>query len=380
MTGALGSSGRTWRIAHSECSLGWGGQEHRVIAELAGFKRRGHEVALIAPESSQVFARAQSESIPTKAIPEKKARLIANVFSLANWLGKKRIDVLNTHSSKDGWFVALAGRLAGVPTIIRTRHIDVSYKTPMVNRHAFTSLADHVLTTSDRIRENLSRDLQLPLAHLTTLPTGIDIERFSATGPVAEALKTLKVSKRPLIGMVSVLRSWKGHRTFIAAAKQMIEAGTKADFVITGSGPQESNIKNWIGDTGHARRFHLLGHVEDVPGVLRGLDALVIPSYGHEGVPQIGLQALACETPVVGSDVGGIPEIILNGKTGRIFPAEDVAALRDRLTECLTQKSVTRCMTTAGRAKVDKEHNSDHMLNALDELYHQLAQDRLGGK
>ena len=153
----------------------------------------------------------------------------------------------------------------------------------------------------------------------------------------------------------------------------MIEDGSNAEFVIAGDGPRKPHIKRAIEESGHADRFHLLGHVEDVPGVLRGLSALAIPSYSHEGVPQIGLQALACETPVVGSDVGGIPEIIREDETGRNFPAENPTALAKRLTECLDQTEETRRMTTAGRAKVEKEHSVDHMLDALNTLYHRLT-------
>ncbi len=75
-----------------------------------------------------------------------------------------------------------------------------------------------------------------------------------------------------------------------------------------------------VQDHGATPWVALAGHREDVPEVLRALDVLVIASTRHEGVPQIGLQALATKTPVIGSDVGGIPEIIRPGETGRIFP------------------------------------------------------------
>lgn len=362
---------RPWRIAHSEYSLGWGGQEHRVLAELMGFQERGHEVWLIAPAKSQVFQRAQAAGIPTRELPSGKLALMGSTVPLAHWLGAKQIDVLNTHSSRDGWFVALAGRMAGVPLIIRTRHIEVDYRKPWISRHAFTTLADHVLTTSDRIRDNLAEKLRLPLSHLTTLPTGIDLDRFRREGsPHPELAKLGK--KRKLVGMVSVLRSWKGHKHFIEAGARLLADGLKAEFVITGEGPQQENITRWIAESGHADHFHLLGHTDDVPAVLRSLDVLAIPSYQHEGVPQIGLQALACETPIVGSDVGGIPEIIRPGETGRIFPAQDAAELAAEIRATLNEKKETARMTANGRATVEKRHSRAHMIDVLDDLYARL--------
>ena len=111
------------------------------------------------------------------------------------------------------------------------------------------------------------------------------------------------------------------------------------------------------------------GHREDVPDVLRALDVLCIPSLRHEGVPQIGLQALACGTAVVGSDCGGIPEIIREGKTGRIFPIGDAAALARRIVETIEQKADTDRMRTSGRAMVEQHHSFEAMLDKLETIY-----------
>ena len=80
-------------------------------------------------------------------------------------------------------------------------------------------LADHVLTTSDKITAHFQKTFQIPDDRITTLPTGIDLELFSPGGESA-ALPG-KDSGQPLIGMVSVLRSWKGHGTFLEAAAKL---------------------------------------------------------------------------------------------------------------------------------------------------------------
>jgi glycosyltransferase involved in cell wall biosynthesis len=89
----------------------------------------------------------------------------------------------------------------------------------------------------------------------------------------------------------------------------------------------------------------------------------------HEGVPQIGLQALACGTSVVGSDCGGIPEIIQDGMTGRIAPTGDADALAARILEALTQKDATMRMSQAGREMVEKKHSLNFMLDCLEDIY-----------
>lgn len=358
---------RRWRIAHSECSLGWGGQEHRVMAELAGFKRRGGQVRLIAPRRSQIFQRALEAPIPAQHLDDSKVAFAFNVFRLADWLKRQKIEILNPHSSRDGWLLGLAGRLARVPLIVRTRHIDVEYPNRWLSRHAFTTLADHVLTTSDRIRAHFQEVFRLPDSRIDTIPTGIDTRRFVPEG--SQASLHPDQDQLPLVGMVSVLRSWKGHSTLLKAAKALEAEKFPARYVIVGDGPIRYRIEQEIAELGLQSAVTLTGHREDVPEVLRALSVLLIPSTDHEGVPQVGLQALAVKTPVIGSDVGGIPEIIRPGETGAIFPAGDAAALAQCIRRALTDRAAAAALSERGRAMVEQKHSLEHMLDQLDNLY-----------
>jgi glycosyltransferase involved in cell wall biosynthesis len=360
---------RAWRIAHSEASCGWGGQEHRVMAELRGFQQRGCPVWILAEADSQILKRAGAAGIGTLPVRFKRSRMLVDAVRLALWLRREKIDVLNTHSSRDGWLLGIAGRLARVPLLIRTRHIDVEYPNASISKHAFTSFADHVLTTSRKITDHFQKVFHLPADQITTLPTGIDVHRFSPGGDKAELPVLKEANSAPVVGMVSVLRSWKGHPVFFDAARILREGGRKIQFVVIGGGAPVERFQALAREHGVGALIQFTGHREDVPEVLRALDLLVIPSTRHEGVPQIGLQALACETPVVGSACGGIPEIIREGDTGRIFPIGDAQALADRIAEALDQHEETRRMSENGRRFVVANHSLEAMLDTLDALY-----------
>ena len=353
---------------HSEAGIGWGGQEHRVMAELLGFQKRGCAVWLAAFAHSVIYQRAQEAGIPVLAVDFGRDQMLRNIIHLTKWLRKNRIEVLNPHSSRDGWILGIAGRLARVPLIIRTRHIDVDYPNPFLSRHAYTTFADHVLTTSRKIAAHFQDIFHLADDRVTTLPTGIDLERFSPCGEKADL--GLPETGVPVIGMISVLRSWKGHSVFLQAARILKDAGFPARFVIVGEGGARLGIEQQIAELQLSDVISLAGHREDVPAVLRALDVLAIPSTDHEGVPQIGLQALATKTPVVGSDVGGIPEIIQPGVTGRIFHSGDARELARALRETIEHREETLRMVEAGRRAVEASHGIDSMLDQLDYLYH----------
>lgn len=339
------------------------------MAELRGFQQRGCPVWVMAEAHSQILQRGKEAGIGAIPVRFKKSRLLLDAVRLAFWLRRERIEVLNTHSSRDGWLLGIAGRLARVPLLMRSRHIDVSYPNVSVSKHAFTTFADHVLTTSQKITEHFQRIFHLASDRITTLPTGIDVQRFHPEGPKAD-LPVLKSSaSAPVVGMVSVLRSWKGHPVFFDAARILRDSGRKVQFVVVGGGAPVERFEALAREHGVGALIQFAGHREDIPEVLRALDLLVIPSTRHEGVPQIGLQALACETPVIGSDCGGIPEIIRDGQTGRIVPIGDAQALANRIAEALDQIELTRQYAKAGRELVVHNHSLEAMLDKLDALY-----------
>jgi glycosyltransferase involved in cell wall biosynthesis len=360
-------------IVHSESSLGWGGQEHRTFTELTGLRRRGFRVSLVAPCSSVLYKRASAEGIEVCACRFSRASTITDILMLSAWLSRQGVRVLNTHSSRDGWVMGLAARIARVPLILRTRHIDVDYPSPRISRVAFRLLADHVLTTSQKITEHLGRIFELSSSRISTLATGIDLERFTSKGATSDCIK---VGPKPVVGMVSVLRSWKGHGDFLRAAAILREQGFDASFVIVGGGQSPAWIETQVESLGLGDSVTFTGHREDVPEVLRALNVLVIPSTRHEGIPQIGLQALACKTPVVGSDVGGIPEVVRHGETGRIFQAQNPGQLASMIRETIEDAGRTQEMVQSGRRLVEEKYGTDAMLDQLELLYARYISDK----
>lgn len=359
---------RRWRIAHAETSLGWGGQEIRILTEMTALRARGHRLLLAAPEPSRIFARAREEQFTVFPLAAGKLSFPVSVVRLGRFLRREAVDILNPHSSRDGWIAGLAGRLAGVPFIVRSRHFEVPITNPAFSRVVFTRLADHLITTSPKITAQLQATFTLPDERVSTVPTGIDPELFSPTGAKASLPAPPEQAGWPVIGMIAVLRTAKGHTTLVRAARRLQDTGLPVRLVFAGDGPSRGPVDEEIARQrlGHCVQF--LGHREDVPDLLRALDLLAIPSL-HEGIPQIALQALATELPVVGSNVGGIPSVIEDGRTGRLFPAGDDAALAETIRAALTQVAATRAMAEAGRRRVLERHSVAVMADALEAIY-----------
>ncbi len=357
------------KIAHTECSLGWGGQEIRVFTEMQAMRARGHEVELIAPEASTIFRRARENGFPVLVLDDRKWRYPFTIASLARHFRERHIQVVNPHSSRDGWLGGTAARLAGVPLVVRSRHIEVDYPNRWLSRVAFHHLPHHVLTTSQKISDRLVAELGLDPAHVTCVPTGIDLTRFNPeTAGVVHAELRLD-PEVPLVGMVSVLRNWKGHHILLGAARQLLDQGVAARFVVAGEGPGRRTLERRIAEHQLGPHLSLLGHREDVPAVLASLAVLVLPSTAHEGVPQIVLQAQAMGRAIVASRVGGIPEVIRDGETGLLVPPNDPAALARRIRELLLDPALRERLGRQARAEAVRTHSLQVMCERLESIY-----------
>jgi len=363
---------RQWRILHTESSRGWGGQEVRVFVELEWMRARGHWVALGAHPDSAIAKKALEAGMTFYPLRTHKALLPVEVVRLAAWLARNRVDVVNTHSSNDGWLAGLAARLAG-RMLIRSRHIEVDYPNRFWSGLAFRFLPHHLITTSQRIANRLIEELNVSPLRVTCVATGVDLTRFhpGVKGNLREELGL--APDVALVGMISVLRSWKGHATFLDAAADLLKTAKKPlRFVIAGDGPGRGDLEKKIALEPWKGNVTLLGHRADMPNVLASLDVLALPSYAHEGIPQIILQAQAMARAVVATTVGGIPEVVEDGVTGLLVPPRNSAALAEKIGLLLDDTDGRIRLGEAARGNIEKHYSLEAMGETLLGLYASL--------
>lgn len=354
-------------ILHTEASLGWGGQEIRILQESLGMIRRGKRVLLAASEDSSIFKRTAGSDIRTFPVNfwKKDPRSIMNMLSL---LGREKVDIVNTHSSSDSWVTTIAARLLGArPRIIRTRHLSTAIGRSYLSRLIYDKLPDAVITTGEEIRQRMIHDNGFNGAKIHSIPTGIDLNRFDPA-----KVKPAFYQRGFCVGMIGVLRSWKGHQYLLKAVPGICEEIPDAYFYIVGEGPQKRNIKNLISRMSLSDRVFMLGHREDIPEVLSSLHLLVQPSYENEGVPQSVLQAMAMEKPVVAADAGAIKEVVINGETGFLIAPRNEREIAQKVIELQRSPEMSRTLGRKGRLLVEREYSMEGMLDRVEELYSRL--------
>ena len=339
----------------------------RILLEAEEFAKRGYKVLLACYPGGGLMENAEKRGIRTVPITIN----FLSFCRIRRLIRNERIDIVNTHSSKDSWVASFAVRMAlgRRPLLIRTRHLSVPISTHFFN--FIYKMPDTIITTCKSTREELIRTNKIREDQILSIPTGVNLEKYdvSRNGSPGVRGKLGIDNKCPVISTIAVLRSWKRHDIFIDAAKKVIQEVPEAKFLIVGEGPQRENIEKRIKGLGLTENVMMIGYREDVPDILAITDVSVLVSDSAEGVPQIVVQSLAMEKPVIGTDVGGIPELVRNGETGILIEPNNPDMLADKILFLIANRELAKKMGEAGRRLVEKEFTSETMVGKLEQLY-----------
>jgi glycosyltransferase involved in cell wall biosynthesis len=367
--------GRPLSIVHTESSCGWGGQEIRVLTEARGFIDRGHQVTLLAPAEAPISGAAQRMNIPVVAVPLREKRL-RDLWSLRSWIAanRRRIDIINTHSSTDSWLGAVAcAALRDAPPVVRTRHLSSHVINRIGTGWLYKRGNAHIVTTGEAIKRQLARDNGVSLTQMTSIPTGIDLQRF-VPGVPGEVRARLRLPDRPTLGIVATMRAWKGHTCLFDAIARDRTAWRGWQVLVVGGGPDRVPLEAAVARRGLTSLIRFTGHQEDVVPWLQALDLLVLPSYSDEGVPQAIMQAMACSVPVVSTRIGGIPEAVDEGVTGLLVEPRSAPSLAAGLAALRDDPRLRARMGNAARARAERDFGIDPMLDGMERVFRDVME------
>jgi glycosyltransferase involved in cell wall biosynthesis len=289
---------------------------------------------------------------------------IGAVLRLRRLLRRERADLVHTHSSVDAWLGGLAARSLGRP-VVRSRHVTIPIRHASVYR-----LADRVITSGERAAA-LVTGAGVPRRKVVAISAGVDLDRFHP-GVSGKRVRDELAADGPLVGLIANLRGSKGHRYFIDAAGDVLRQVPAARFLIVGDGVGFADIERQLRERHLERAIRMLGFRRDIPEVMAALDVLVLPSVKSEATSQVILQALAVGTPVVATSVGGSPELIRDGVTGRLVPPADAAALARAIVDVLRDPDGARAMTRQGQAEVSATQSLDAVMRRTTAVYAEL--------
>jgi glycosyltransferase involved in cell wall biosynthesis len=177
---------------------------------------------------------------------------------------------------------------------------------------------------------------------------------------------------RIAIGIIGVFDRCKGHIYLFEALKQLVTEGRdNIVCLVIGDGRERDDLKKYVVTSGMEDNVVFLGYRDDVQKLLKVIDIVVIPSL-QESFPRVALEAMAMKLPVIATEVGGLPEAVVNGRTGIIIPAGDSGALSEAV-KCLADNPGLRNdMGSAGRKRVEEKFSLGRNIQSTEDLYLEL--------
>lgn len=334
------------RILHTEAATSFGGQEFCIYKEMIAMRDRGHHLELICQPGAELGDRlAQDGFTVHRVVMDGPVNFLRSIVFMHRLLRRKRFDVVNTHSRRDTVLAAIAARLAHTPLIVRTRHL----AKPIRSLYAYTVLAHRVIAVSRYVRKQLleggARPESVAIIHspvaLPQAREGVCVRRELSLPD--DAL---------VIGCVAVMRAEKGHVDLIDAFFRITSRFPSAHLVLVGDGmPVLAQLHALVATLGLSSRVHFLGRRDDIGNVLSAFDVFALPTH-REALGTVFIEAAAMGVPVVGTDVGGVPETMQDGVTGLLVPPHNPEALAVALETLLANPALRRQMGDAGRALI----------------------------
>jgi glycosyltransferase involved in cell wall biosynthesis len=303
-------------------------------------------------------------------------RLAACIREVAAELRQRRADVLCCSGYKPDLIGWRAARRAGIPVVA----IAHGWTAATLKVRAYEAIDRLVLRWMDAVvcvsqaQVVKVRRALVPERKTVLIPNAIGADAFTPPEPGLrdELLKLFPTPPRFVVGAAGRLSREKNFALLAEAAARVVADRPDVGFLVFGDGPLHHPLSEQIARLGLQQRFILAGFRTDLTRYLPHID-LAVMSSTTEGLPVILLEAFAAGVPMVATAVGGIPEVLEDGKSGYLVPSGNAAALAGRILDALGDEPARQAMGRHGRERVRRDFSFEQQAHRYQELFARLT-------
>jgi len=372
-----------------------GGPSHQNLILAKELKQKGYNITLITGSSEKneksILSLDNNGDIKYFIIEEMGRDLhfyddIISLIRLCKYIYEIKPQIVHTHTAKAGAIGRIAAKIMRVPIIIHTFHGHVfhSYFKPFKTKlfilleKFFSLLSDKIIVISKNQYEDIVNKYRVATPNKTCIiPLGFQFETFRIKADKNE-LRFRKIfgfsEKDIIVASVGRLVPIKNHNMFIDCASKFKHYDKHpVKFVIVGDGELRSQLESYINQLGLNDFVTITGWVTNMAQVYQEVDLLVLTS-NNEGTPVTIIEANAMGIPVVATNVGGIPDIIINGENGFLVPPNDIESMSKMLKILIEEPLVRKQMGEQGKIIAQKHFDANRLTQDIDNLYKHFLQ------
>jgi glycosyltransferase involved in cell wall biosynthesis len=292
---------------------------------------------------------------------------------LGAFMARVRPDIVNPHLFRSTALAAPLAKWHGA-RVVETYHGREGWRQgPFLPDRVISGFVDRVIAVSEAARAFLISGKGYAASKIVVVPNGRDLSVFRPGKGRQRARRDLGLDgAAPVVGVIGRLEPQKGHAYLLEAWPAVTREFPDARLLVVGDGSLRAILERRAHDLKVAGSVTFAGHRRDMPLVLDAVDIVALPSI-YEGMPLSAIEASAMARPVVATCVDGTPEVIRDGRTGRLVPARDAGALARALLALLRDPEGAQRMGRAGRDYVLHRFDLDTQVQATARVYRSLA-------
>jgi L-malate glycosyltransferase len=360
------------KTLHINTERTWRGGEQQTLNLLCGLYERNITAHLVCQPESPMEKNAKKAGIMVFPVAMHGEADIVAAFKIRKILNSQDYDILHAHTSHGHvlGFLAAAGKKT---CVLVTRRVDFSiFRSSFLHLSGikYRYMADYYIAISHEIKRVMEADGILS-SRIFVVHSGIDTKRFAGAKKQPLYAEFNIKEGEPVIVNVAHLAPHKGQAYLVKAIPYVLEKIPSARFFIVGGGELMADLRSLAASLGLKDRLVFTGFRPDV-GNFYSLADLFVMSSVQEGLGTAVLDALAMEKPVVATRAGGIPEIIEDGKTGRLVEPENPAALSEGIIDMLLHSERAGQMAAQGRLRVETNFSIRAMVEKNIAVYRRI--------
>ncbi len=369
------------RLALVIGQLQQGGAEGQLVHLALGLRGSAYEpvVACLSEVAEPHASTLRSGGVPVEIFSRRRHRDPGRVVALARFLRDRRAEMVHSFLVGANVYAYAASRLARVRRLVVSSRTTMRIpSTPAFMLHSWIFRnASAVVANAFAVRDFTASYYGVPASRIRVVPNGVDLSAYNGAPAGAQAVRRdLGVAADAvLIGTLGRISPEKNLELFVETAAALAREAPGLRFAVIGDGPHRRAVEESVRGAALADRLVLTGARSDVPQVLAALDIFVMTS-DTEGLPNAVMEAMAAGLPVVATRVGGTPELVVEGETGRLVPPGRSAPLLEALRDLVADRAMRRRMGEAGRARIAAEFTLQRMVAGTRAVYDALFDAR----
>lgn len=358
----------TIKILHLYSSWTEGGAEKVMIELACALEKKGYKNIIASPRNSYILRHAAQSDLSVYPCTIRGSFDPVGFITLLNIVMKENIDIIHAHQGKVFWPCVFIKCIFPRIKIVFHRHADLGHR--FYSRMHY-KWANRVIAISKAVANGLINREKVSPDKIDIIYNGTDFARFNSHVSPQKVRKLYNLGDYPVIGAVGAMNlpKGKGQRYLIEAARILNSKFGSARYMIVGDGPYRRELEEIAEKEGISDKVIFCGFQKNVEEYIAAMDVVCLLSWDTEGFGQVLVEAQAMAKPVIGTNIGGVPETFQDKVTGFLIPAENPIVLAEVLSKLLSDNELRARMGKAAAEFVTKRFAMENMVDEVIKSY-----------